>query len=39
MDYITWYNLFVYAAVNKDELLQMVRFGAEMVFECVGSFI
>ena len=31
--------VFDYAAVNKDELLQMVRFGAEMVFSSKDSTI
>lgn len=30
---------FLFAAVNKDELLQMVRFGAEMVFSSKDSTI
>jgi hypothetical protein len=29
----------IFAAVNKDELLQMVRFGAEMVFSSGDSTI
>lgn len=33
-------NLYLYyAAVNKDELLQMVRYGAEMVFSSKDSTI
>lgn len=32
-------NNFLDAAVNKDELLQMVRFGAEMVFSSKDSTI
>lgn len=39
MQCIIWYNWFMYAAVNKDELLQMVRFGAEMVFSSKDSTI
>lgn len=31
--------LWAFAAVNKDELLQMVRFGAEMVFSSKDSTI
>lgn len=31
--------LYIIAAVNKDELLQMVRFGAEMVFNSNNSTI
>lgn len=33
------YHLCDSAAVNKDELLQMVRFGAEMVFSSKDSTI
>ena len=35
MTFLWGYN----AAVNKDELLQMVRFGAEMVFSSKDSTI
>jgi hypothetical protein len=33
-----FYHVF-YSAVNKDDLLQMVRFGAEMVFSSKDSTI
>lgn len=32
-------ELLFYSAVNKDDLLQMVRFGAEMVFSSKDSTI
>lgn len=35
--FFQWY--FLNIAVNKDELLQMVRFGAEMVFSSKDSTI
>jgi len=34
-----WSYWFMYAAVNKDDLLQIVRFGAEMVFSSKDSTI
>lgn len=33
------FGILLHAAVNKDELLQMVRFGAEMVFSSKDSTI
>ncbi|KAF1867310.1 hypothetical protein Lal_00049739 [Lupinus albus] len=39
MHFIIWGNWFMCAAVNKDELLQMVRFGAEMVFSSKDNTI
>ncbi|XP_045832721.1 ISWI chromatin-remodeling complex ATPase CHR11-like isoform X2 [Trifolium pratense] len=39
MHCMIWCNWFMYAAVNKDDLLQMVRFGAEMVFSSKDSTI
>ena len=32
-------HILIYSAVNKDDLLQMVRFGAEMVFSSKDSTI
>lgn len=39
MDCLIWFRWLICAAVNKDELLQMVRFGAEMVFSSKDSTI
>lgn len=40
---VSWISIIVtvlfYSAVNKDDLLQMVRFGAEMVFSSKDSTI
>ena len=39
LDCLIWFHWLLCAAVNKDELLQMVRFGAEMVFSSKDSTI
>ncbi|KAH1208466.1 hypothetical protein AAZV13_15G089800 [Glycine max] len=39
VDCLIWFHWLLCAAVNKDELLQMVRFGAEMVFSSKDSTI
>jgi len=39
LKYLFFYFFFFSPAVNKDELLQMVRFGAEMVFSSKDSTI